>query len=65
VVAPAAVATLTGRFVAEVGIGVVHDSEPPPVPVGIPFESPETQLAERIKAEFDPNGRLNPGVSLV
>jgi glycolate oxidase FAD binding subunit len=64
VVPPAEVATLTGQFVAEVGVGVVHQSDPPPVPVGITFESPETELAQRIKAEFDPSGRLNPGVSL-
>ena len=62
VVPPAAVGSLTGDFVAEVGIGVVHHAEP--LPPGGPAESSVTKLTRRIKAEFDPNGRLNPGVSL-
>jgi FAD/FMN-containing dehydrogenase len=62
VVPPAAVGSLTGKFVAEVGIGVVHHAEP--VPTGDRPESSVTNLTRRIKAEFDPNGRLNPGVSL-
>jgi FAD/FMN-containing dehydrogenase len=62
VVAPAAVASLTGTFVAEVGIGIVHHADP--VPVSDPSESSVTKLARRIKNEFDPSGRLNPGVDL-
>ncbi|MEP7113095.1 MAG: FAD-binding protein [Ilumatobacteraceae bacterium] len=62
VVAPAAVGSLTGDFVAEVGIGVVHDADPRPPTV--PPESSVTKLTRRIKHEFDPNGRLNPGVTL-
>ena len=34
------------------------------VPAGTPPESSVTKLTRRIKAEFDPGGRLNPGVSL-
>jgi FAD/FMN-containing dehydrogenase len=62
VVAPAAVGSLTGDFVAEVGIGVVHDAAPRPL--ADPPQSSVTKLTRRIKHEFDPNGRLNPGVSL-
>jgi FAD/FMN-containing dehydrogenase len=62
VVPPADIASVIGDFVAEVGIGVVHHAEP--LPGGAPPESSVTKLTRRIKAEFDPNGRLNPGVSL-
>jgi glycolate oxidase FAD binding subunit len=62
VVAPSAVASLSGTFVAEVGVGIVHHADPPPT-TG-PSESSVTKLARRIKDEFDPNGRLNPGVEL-
>ena len=47
-----------GRFVAEVGVGVVHASEPqPPRPV----EPGVAGLNRRFKERFDPTGRLNPG----
>jgi FAD/FMN-containing dehydrogenase len=62
VVPPAAVGSQSGDFVAEVGIGVVHHAEP--LPAGSPPESSVTKLTRRIKAEFDPSGRLNPGVIL-
>jgi glycolate oxidase FAD binding subunit len=62
VISPAAVGSLTGDFVAELGVGVVHHAEP--LPAGDPAESSVTKLTRRIKAEFDPRGRLNPGVSL-
>lgn len=59
-VAPAKLATLTGVFVVEVGVGIVHHAEP--VVQTSPRESSVTKLTRRIKAEFDPEGRLNPGV---
>jgi glycolate oxidase FAD binding subunit len=47
-----------GSFVAEVGVGIVHAPAPPPAP----SMSPATEaLHRRIKANFDPSGRLNPG----
>jgi glycolate oxidase FAD binding subunit len=61
-VAPGKLASQTGTFVAEVGVGVVHHAEPQPAPS--PSESSVTKLAERVKAQFDPHGRLNPGVTL-
>ena len=46
------------RFVAEIGVGVVHASEPqPPRPV----EPGVAELNRRFKERFDPTGRLNPG----
>jgi FAD/FMN-containing dehydrogenase len=62
VVAPSAIGALDGDFVAEVGVGIVHHADP--LPAGGPRESSVTELARRIKAEFDPSGRLNPGVVL-
>jgi FAD/FMN-containing dehydrogenase len=59
-VPPAAISALTGEFVAEVGVGVVHHAEP--LAAATHRESSVTKLAQRIKAEFDPRGRLNPGV---
>lgn len=48
----------TGTFTAEVGVGIVHAEKPQP-PRAL---SPGVQLIhERMKAEFDPTGRLNPG----
>ena len=48
----------SGRFVAEIGVGVVHASEPqPPRPV----EPGVAELNRRFKERFDPAGRLNPG----
>ena len=47
-----------GPFVAEIGVGVVHASEPqPPRPV----EPGAAELNRRFKERFDPTGRLNPG----
>jgi FAD/FMN-containing dehydrogenase len=47
-----------GRFVAEVGVGVVHAERPgPPRPV----DRQVAELHRRIKAVFDPTDRLNPG----
>jgi FAD/FMN-containing dehydrogenase len=47
-----------GRFVAEVGVGVVHAERPPPPR---PVDAHVVDLHRRIKAVFDPGGRLNPG----
>jgi FAD/FMN-containing dehydrogenase len=58
-VRPGEVRSMTGTFVAEVGVGVVHHTDPAPLRV------PDTAVAglhRRIKAQFDPVGRLNPGV---
>ncbi len=59
---PADVRTLaghdTGAFVASIGVGVVHAERPQP-PRTLPLLVAE--LAARLKANFDPTGRLNPG----
>ena len=59
---PADVRTLaghdTGAFVASIGVGVVHAERPQP-PRTLP--PPVAELAARLKANFDPTGRLNPG----
>ena len=46
------------RFLAEMGVGVVHaDAAAPPRPVSTEIAT----LHRRIKSEFDPERRLNPG----
>jgi FAD/FMN-containing dehydrogenase len=62
VVAPSTIGSLTGDFVAEVGVGVVHHAGA--TEIGVPADSSVTTLSKRIKIEFDPSGRLNPGVIL-
>lgn len=52
----------TGRFVVEVGVGVVHHEQPAP-PRSV--DPAVRALNERIKHELDPWGRLNPDVTLV
>ncbi len=47
-----------GRFVAELGVGVVHASEPQPLR---PADPGVAELNRRFKERFDPAGRLNPG----
>ena len=49
-------------FIAEIGVGVVHATQPPPVR---PVDDAIRRLHERIRAEFDPTGRLNPGLDVV
>ncbi len=52
---------LTGRFVAEIGVGIVHlDGPAPPVAV----DPAVADVHRRLKALFDPTGRLNPGRSV-
>ena len=49
-----------GTFVAEIGVGIVHTSTPVPAPAR-PVDPATAALHRRIKANFDPSGRLNPG----
>jgi glycolate oxidase FAD binding subunit len=60
--APSAVRSLRddghGPFVAEVGVGVVHRTVPQPPR---PLDPTIAALAARVKAAFDPTGRLAPG----
>jgi glycolate oxidase FAD binding subunit len=55
---PAALRSLTGAFLAEIGVGVVH--RPHPVEPAAPDPSTR-ELQRRVKTLFDPTGRLNPG----
>ncbi len=47
-----------GPFVAEVGVGIVHAATPQ---VREPLDPGVRLIHERMKNEFDPAGRLNPG----
>jgi glycolate oxidase FAD binding subunit len=49
-------------FVAEIGVGVVHHSRPAPAR---PVDPTLIGLHHRIKAAFDPTGRLNPGLDVL
>lgn len=59
VLAPDDLSNLSGTFVAEVGVGVVHHANSWTPPDGDPRAA---QLQRALKHEFDPTGRLNPGV---
>jgi glycolate oxidase FAD binding subunit len=50
-----------GPFVAEVGVGVVHRDRPQPAR---PVDQRVAALNARVKAVFDPTGRLGPGRTL-
>jgi glycolate oxidase FAD binding subunit len=61
-VPPDQVRSMTGTFVAEVGVGVVHHAEPAPPRTVDPTI---LDLHLRLKERFDPTGRLNPGLDPV
>lgn len=52
----------SGRFVAELGVGLVHHEHPAP-PRSV--DPTIAELHRRIKHQFDPTGRLNPGVDVL
>lgn len=58
-VPPGQVRAQQGTFVAEVGVGIVHHADPWTPPSRDPRV---VALAEAVKQELDPEGRLNPGV---
>ena len=58
-VPPSQVPVLTGEFVAEVGVGIVHHADPAP---RRPVDAAVVELHRRIKDRFDPDRRLNPGI---
>jgi glycolate oxidase FAD binding subunit len=61
-VPPAAIRSMRGTFVAEIGVGIVHHADPPPPR---PPDPAVVALHRRIKRGFDPTGRLNPGVDVL
>ena len=60
-VPPSTIGGHTGRLVAQVGVGVVHHAEPW---TPAPRDERVLALARSLKAEFDPDGRLNPGIDV-
>ncbi len=60
-IAPGAYRSLNGRFVVELGVGIVHHEDPLPPRAVDPVIR---DLHRRIKQQFDPTGRLNPGVDV-
>lgn len=56
---PSDIHDLDERFVAEIGVGVVHTES---VPAPMRALAPElAALHRRVKTAFDPHGRMNPG----
>ena len=62
VVPPAAITSATGEYVAEVGVGVVHLGSSGIVSGAPVNDAGVRAVSARLKAQFDPAGRLNPGV---
>jgi FAD/FMN-containing dehydrogenase len=60
-VRPSDVVGQRGTFVAEVGVGIVHHADPWSPP---PRAERVLELARAVKAQFDPAGRMNPGVDV-
>lgn len=58
---PSSLGSVEGTFVAEVGVGVVHHAEPWTPP---PRDTRVVELARAVKEQFDPTGRLNPGIDV-
>lgn len=52
----------SGAFVAEIGVGIVHHELPRPTRAVDPAV---VELHRRLKHEFDPRRRLNPGVDVL
>ena len=61
--APSTLRGLVGSFVAEVGVGIVHHADPVADPV--PPSAEVAELHRRIKRQFDPTNRMNPGVDVL
>lgn len=60
---PSAIGDLAGGagFVASVGVGTVWTTAPPPQR---PVDPAVAEVSRRVKEQFDPTGRLNPGLVL-
>lgn len=50
--------SVTGPYVAAIGLGLVFASKPQPTRT---VSAQVSEIGQRIKANFDPTGRLNPG----
>jgi glycolate oxidase FAD binding subunit len=50
------------QLIVEAGVGVVHSHLPTPTPIA---EAAVTLIHQRILHEFNPTGRLNPGINLI